>query len=241
VLRVGFEEREMTPFNMRCPHCLHAVTIVGSKFHMQKHVLTSGNVEGHRVLITEFVVCPNEDCRKFSLAAVLYAGEEKPQQGVVATHILQSWRLVPDSAARVWPEYVPAPIRADYIEACKIRDLSPKASATLARRCLQGMIRDFWKVKPDLLVREIEQIKDKVDPHSWAAIDALRKVGNIGAHMEKDISVIVDVDPGEADLMIQLVETLIEEWYVNRFEREQRMAKLVAVAEEKKAAAKLNP
>jgi len=39
-----------------------------------------------------------------------------------------------------------------------------------------------------------------VDPLTWEAIDAVRKLGNIGAHMEKDINVIVDVDPEEAEL-----------------------------------------
>ena len=31
----------------------------------------------------------------------------------------------------------------------------------------------------------------------WQAIDAVRSIGNIGAHMEKDINLIVDVDPEE--------------------------------------------
>ena len=45
---------------------------------------------------------------------------------------------------------------------------------------------------------EIDAIKDKVDPLTWKSIDATRKIGNIGAHMEKDINLIVDVDPKEA-------------------------------------------
>ena len=47
---------------------------------------------------------------------------------------------------------------------------------------------------------------------TWAAIDAVRRVGNIGAHMEHDINVIVDVEPREAELLIGLVETLFREW-----------------------------
>ena len=72
-----------------------------------------------------------------------------------------------------------------------IRDLSPKASATLARRALQGMIRDYWKVSKGRLIDEIDAIKEKVDPITWKAIDAIRRIGNIGAHMEKDINVII--------------------------------------------------
>lgn len=50
------------------------------------------------------------------------------------------------------------------------------------------------------------------------AIDAVCKVGNIGAHMEKDIDLIVDVDPNEAELLINLIETRFQYWYVNREE-----------------------
>lgn len=115
-----------------------------------------------------------------------------------------------------------------------IRHASPKASATLSRRCLQGIIRDFWQVKPGRLVDEIDAIQDRVDPLTWGAIDALRKLGNIGAHMEKDINFIVDVDSDEAELLIGLVETLLRDWYVQREERKQRMDALIAAAASKK-------
>jgi hypothetical protein len=144
------------------------------------------------------------------------------------------WALIPPSAAKHFPEYVPQVIRDDYQEACLIRDLSPKASATLSRRCLQGILRDFWKVKPGRLIDEIEEVKDKIDPETWGAIEAVRKLGNIGAHMEKDIDVIVDVDPEEAGLLIGLVETLLKEWYVAREDRRVRMAAVIAAAEAKK-------
>jgi hypothetical protein len=147
---------------------------------------------------------------------------------------LELWHLVPDSRAKSFPSYIPAAILEDYREACQIREASPKASATLSRRCLQGIVRDFWQVKPGRLVDEIDAIKDKIDPLTWDAIDALRQMGNIGAHMEKDINVIVDVDPGEASLLIELVETLLREWYIQREERKVRMGALVAAARSKK-------
>lgn len=60
------------------------------------------------------------------------------------------------------PDYIPEAIRKDYVEACSILDASPKASATLSRRCLQGMIRDFWGVTSGNLAGEIDLIKDKI-------------------------------------------------------------------------------
>ena len=53
--------------------------------------------------------------------------------------------------------------------------------------------------------------------------------------MEKDINIIVDVDPGEAELLIKLIETLISEWYVRREETKKRMTALTAAAAAKKA------
>jgi hypothetical protein len=109
--------------------------------------------------------------------------------------VFEEWLLRPSSLALVFPDYVPAPIRQDYEEACKIRNLSPKASATLSRRCLQGIIRDFKGIVKKRLVDEIDALRDEVDPDTWAAIDAVRQIGNIGAHMEKDINEIIDVEP----------------------------------------------
>lgn len=224
----------MSGFNWNCPHCERAVTISNERLSTSRHRLAIDNAEGERTLLSRFLVCPNPDCKKFTLDATLYVSEPGPT-GIRLGEPLQLWSLIPDSHAKHFPDYVPAPLLEDYREACAIRDLSPKASATLSRRCLQGMLRDFWSVKPGRLVDEIAAIQDRVDPLTWSAIEAVRQIGNIGAHMEKDINLIVDVDPNEATLLIELVETLLREWYVNREERRVRMGTLVAAAATKKS------
>jgi len=95
------------------------------------------------------------------------------------------------------------------------------------------MIRDFHKIVKARLVDEINALEDKVDSETWSSIDAVRKIGNIGAHMEKDIDLIVEVDPNEAQLLIGLIESLFKDWYVVRFEKQQRAAALKALAEQK--------
>ncbi|URK16947.1 DUF4145 domain-containing protein [Thalassospira sp. GO-4] len=132
------------------------------------------------------------------------------------------------------PEYIPDALREDYEEACKTVDVSPKASATLARRCLQGMIRDYWGIKKSRLVDEIKALEDKVDPDTWQAIDAVRGLGNIGAHMEKDINLILSVEPEEAVALIELIEDLFQTWYVQRHERQQRRKRVVEIADAKR-------
>ncbi len=224
----------MADFNWTCPHCERAVTISDGRITTYQHKLWIENAAGRRTLVTTFIVCPNEECRRFTLTAKLYESEVYCQRETLGKK-LEEWSLIPTSRAKNFPTYIPQAILDDYRESCLIRDLSPKAAATLARRCLQGILRDFWKVKPGRLVDEIEQIKDKVDALTWDAIEAVRKIGNIGAHMEKDINVIVDVDPDEAELLIDLVETLLREWYVAREERQKRMGAIVAAASARSA------
>jgi hypothetical protein len=54
--------------------------------------------------------------------------------------------------------------------------------------------------------------------------------------MEKDINLIVDVDPEEASLLIGLIEFLLEDWYVSRHEREEHKKKVIALGVAKAAA-----
>jgi hypothetical protein len=212
-------------------------TVVGDyNYAYHQHTFGLGNKYGERIIGIQVIVCPNKECREFVLRAYLYGVEEKRVAGVVQTaagKVIKDWQLVPVSNAKVFPDYVPKAVRDDYSEACVIQNGSPKASATLARRCLQGMIRDFWKIHKPRLVDEIDELKDKVEPSVWAAIDALRKLGNIGAHMEKDVNLIVDIDADEAGQLIRLIEFLVEQWYVRRHEQQVMLDQIIQTAQQK--------
>lgn len=146
--------------------------------------------------------------------------------------------LNPQSLAKQFPDYIPEAIRQDYEEACSIVNLSPKASATLSRRCLQGMIRDFWDIKETNLSKAIGELENKIPATQWRVIDGVRRIGNIGAHMEKDINLIVDIDPDEAQKLIKLIEHLLEQWYINRHEQELLYADIIGIDETKQSARK---
>jgi hypothetical protein len=107
------------------------------------------------------------------------------------------------------------------------------------------MIRDFCGISKSRLIDEIKELEKRlqggnapkgVEPETLEAIDAVRNIGNIGAHMERDIDLIVDVDPGEAQALIELIEMLFQDWYVARQKREQRLASVKLIAAEKRAA-----
>lgn len=224
-----------TPFNWKCPFCGHNATITNERYSSNSHTFSKENKYGPQTVRTLVTICPNPDCLEYTLQAALYDRHLVGSYWGDTKNPKQQWSLIPAASIEAFPDYVPQVIRDDYREACLVRNASPKASATLSRRCLQGMIRDFWNVSGSTLFEEINKIEEEVDPTTWDAIHAVRSIGNIGAHMEKDINLIVDVEPEEADLLIELIETLIKEWYVARHKREQRMARIVAASEQKKA------
>ncbi|OPY76317.1 MAG: hypothetical protein A4E63_00152 [Syntrophorhabdus sp. PtaU1.Bin050] len=225
-------------FHWTCPFCNRDTVITAERIHNDHTDLTIPNAEGPRRLTSHFIVCPNPKCKKTTLSVALFVRQTDQVGRPSAGKLVQQWSLIPSSRAVAFPDYIPQPVIDDYDEACLIADLSPKASATLSRRCLQSIIRDFWKVKPGRLVDEIEQIKDRTDPITCEAIDSVRKVGNIGAHMEKDIDLIVDVEPHEAALLIGLIETLIRDWYIAREERKTRLVEIKRMADRKDEAKK---
>lgn len=206
-----------------CPFCNKVMTI---EDNMRDRIISFYNSNFNntpsedRVKIT-FYKCPS--CEKISIK-LKGLGDDVEYINI---------NVHPNSSAKQFPDYVPQAIRQDYEEACAIVDLSPKASATLARRSLQGMIHDFWGIKLKNLNHEITALKDKIQPDLWASIDALRQLGNIGAHMEKDTDVIVDIDPNEATSLIKLIELLIKEWYINREERKKLFSEIITTNESK--------
>lgn len=234
----------MKPFNWTCPHCSRPQVVTEDNFQEVTSILDVTPLKlGDVGIGIVAIACLNADCKQLSLTASLKKWQNRQQGFKVLSENIRDWRLMPESSAVPQPDYIPKPLLDDYYEACRIRDLSPKASATLARRCLQGMIRDFCGIAKGTLDAEIKALKVVVEggkappgvtAESVEAIDHVRSVGNIGAHMEKDINLIVEVDAGEAQALIGLVEMLFDEWYVARHNRQQKLAKISAIASEKK-------
>jgi hypothetical protein len=223
-------------FPWKCPTCGQGAVIRDNDHSTDCRTFYPQTLNGEYFGICwRYIRCPNPACGSCEITVSHVPMKYMERGSDVPGKPISTWRFFPRSSAQVFPDYVPAPIRKDYEEACLISELSPKASATLSRRCLQGILRDFWKVIPNNLANEIAQIKDKCDPLTWDAIEAVRKVGNIGAHMEKDVNVIVDVDPMEAKLLIELIETVVKDWYIAAAERKKRLETVAALAKSKDA------
>lgn len=228
-----------------CPFCNFAQMIGDNSKQLNSvKIELEGALPSQTSYTTQAYGCTNPECRRISLSLDLHGFIYNGSQGRQRKYRTQ--RLLPRSSSKPQPEYIPYALREDYDEACAIRDLSPKAAATLVRRCLQGMIRDFCMINDKKTLHdEIKSLKALVEDgqapsgvteESVEAIDQVRGIGNIGAHMEKDIDLIVDVDPNEAQVLIELVEMLFDEWYVARHQRQERLGRIKNIAETKQEA-----
>jgi hypothetical protein len=235
-------------FNLKCPYCAHAITLgdQDSTTSISRIKIGTAKDDEYIGLKASAFKCPNPDCHKFSLEVAAGFGALKhtpngyifggqflgmtPAQPVGAGYFRFAPRVpIPLSA------HVPATVRSDYDEACSIKDLSPKAAATLCRRALQGMIRDFHGITKPTLHEELNAIKGNCDGQLFAALMGIKSVGNIGAHPEKDINLIIDVEPGEVDALVEALQLLDEEWYVARAQRNAKLAKVHALSVAKAA------
>lgn len=239
-------------FNWTCPFCGYPQAITNERYSKYSApIWNNDSVYGRLAFQIVSVVCSNTSCREIELSLIV--GKRNETETGIKGNAIWNWPLLPESSAKPQPNFIPAPIVDNYNQACRIRDLSSNASATMARRCLQGMIRDFCGIKKRTLGEEIDELRKRVDegkaplgvdPDTVDGIDHVRSIGNIGAHMEKDINLILDVDPEEAQTLIELIEILFKEWYVARETRNERLKRLGLVAENKKQmkeAAKLPP
>lgn len=210
-----------------CPFCQHTIAKTEDTYYCQDSGFSfsrSGWVlDTDYSLKIHYFNCPN--CSEIS-SIVTYSGKKLPKKVIP---------IYPISSAKQFPAYIPLSIREDYEEACAIVSLSPKASATLSRRCLQGMIRDFWNIKESNLSKAITALQNKIPAQQWRVLDGVRRIGNIGAHMEKDINIIVDIDPNEANKLIKLIELLLDQWYINRHDQDELYSDIIDIDNAKQA------
>lgn len=216
-----------------CPYCSMTMTVSHDTYRTRETSFEStggyskyhpsvGNMADDSCIQIEFYKCPN--CEEYS---ILVEGIGSKICNVKTTNIR------PRSLAKQFPAYIPESIRNDYEEACAIVHLSPKASATLSRRCLQSMIRDFWNITGKRrLVDEIDALENKVPATQWKVINSLRRIGNIGAHPEADVNLIIDIEPDDAKKLISIIELLIKQWYIERHEQELLYADILALDED---------
>lgn len=173
----------------------------------QQHTPYNANDVGNGYgFVIQRRICPNPECQRVHVTLSVTGAENRELQ------------VLPKSRARHgYANTVPPQIFADYDEACAIEDLSPKASAALARRALQAVLTDYYGRTEHRLVDAIKNMKGHVDDTLWKALDAVRSWGNAAAHPDEEI---VDIEPSVVRRLIGVLEVLFDESYVARARRD---------------------
>ena len=127
--------------------------------------------------------------------------------------------LWPESGARPAPQEVKteAPsVADDFYEATAVLPKSKKASAALARRCLQTILREKGGTQSHNLSGQIDEIINNLPQELGQNVDAVRQVGNFAAHEMKSTNSgeIADVEEGEAEWLLSILEDLFQHYYV---------------------------
>lgn len=226
--------------NWQCPFCGSYTTITDATRTNDCAVLNHNSKHGSMALVGQSTACQNPDCLELTLT--VYWGKPTRTaygkiEGVDTSEPYSTHRLLPEAALITLPDGVPEEIAVTYRETVLVSPISGRAAAAMARRCLQGIVRDFFAIpenKRGNLGAELSFVKDQIDPDLWDAIQALRSIGDIGAHMDKNVDQIIDVSPDEAQLLIELIETLFKDWYGVRAKKQRNRSGLMAMLQEKR-------
>lgn len=209
-----------------CPNCGHP-----TGHHCVGAVNTSDNAKIHsksarRVFVTKCRACSE-------IAIVVSYIDDRLSLSIGSKHLwpTQSW---PDRA----PDGLDPAIRKSYDEARIVLPHSPGASAMLSRRCLQMLIRTKLGITKRQLVEEIKLALDHPDLSgpTKAALDAIREIGNNGAHPNPDHSmseqsdgiVFIEVAQSDAEFTLETLEMLFDDLYTMPAKTASMFAKIRA-------------
>lgn len=218
---------------MKCGHCLEEFPESWADVYLgyDEERMPGEHYPDSRTWVLRKQVCPK--CNRMLLVLRQYAehlGDEAPQLREPSNIKREVW-VLPKSPPRVrLPDEVPAKFAEDYKEASLVLADSPKASAALSRRCLQRLIREHLAIKEMDLNKEIQKVLEKsiLPSHLAKAIDAVRAVGNFAAHPVKSehTGEIIDVEPGEAEWLLETLEALFDFLFVQPASLEKKRLQL---------------
>lgn len=192
---------------MKCPHCgvsCHEEwqsTCINDDYGEQKEVAWYAG----------FQLCP--ECERPIIR--LWEGTESADGKFLQK---AEYPVYPRGSVRPLPPEVGDPYKQDFTEACAVLGGSLKASAAISRRCLQLLLRDKARTKAKDLSDQIQEVLDSgaLPSHLAQSIDAVRQIGNFAAHSmkSKDTGLIVEVEPGEAEWLLDSLEGLLDFYIV---------------------------
>lgn len=203
---------------MICPHCGIGTspTLIPHQLGWDDEFLlvaASGNCTEckHMIVMGRLVLHPNTTESFISSEFILYPPGPHPRR---------------------IPEEVTGDYAQDFREASIVLQFSPKASAALSRRLVQHVIREKAGIRKGNLNDEIDELiaQDKLPADLANDLDMIRRVGNFAAHPIKSTSTgeVVGVEPGEAEALLDLLEELLDYYFVRPARRAAKRDQLNA-------------
>lgn len=227
----------------KCPHCSVVVKFVTMDFVVKQP--GTYEIRTHEVLAEYHP----QEYADFAMDQIRLVGALCPNcgKGIISLDLIQGISGLGESRRakvqelvaypstseqRTAPPEVPKIIAKDYSEAALVLPFSPKSSAALSRRCLQSVLRDAGGTKSRDLSAQITEALPHLPAYIAQNLDAVRHIGNFAAHEQKSINTgaILDVEPGEAEWTLEILESLFDFYYVRpvieRRKREEMEKKL---------------
>lgn len=214
---------------MQCPSC-------SKEFHPQPdmqhgYYLADQSEDDARGFGITVQLCPS--CSKIVVAfreGEIYSYSGGTRTYVSPYHLTSEEIIYPKVSSRPLADEVPDTYREEYEEAFLTNGMSSKASAALSRRLLQSILQTELGIKKRNLSDEIDEFISTAGAPSYLndAIDAIRNIGNFGAHPIKNTNTgeIVDVEEGEAEWLLEVIEFLLDFVFVQPRRLEARKQEL---------------
>ena len=126
--------------------------------------------------------------------------------------------LYPSGTNRPVPVEVPKHIATMYHESEQVMPISEEASAAISRRCLQTVLVEAGKSNRKELADQITEVLPSLPYNLQQQLDAVRNIGNFGAHPTKSqvTGAIVEVEVGEATWNLDVLDLLFDHYYVQQ-------------------------
>ena len=226
----GASEAANSVLAVKCPHCRTAF----DRKNAQPDEYQLG-WDGEYFWVVLWVKCPT--CERFVIDLLSaperedgvsqQQGSGEPKYDLTRLNELQ---VHPLGKSRPLSSDVPAAYADRFQKAVQVLPLAADASAALSRRLLQDLIREEAEITKRDLYTEVQELLDSNALPSDLAndLDAIRTVGNFAAHSIKSQSTgqVVDVEIGEAEWLIEVLEELFDFYFLRPKERQRRRDKL---------------
>ena len=215
----------MSSENIECPHCLVTINI------RWKHTTLQPQFSGYESLGWHAVNTQCPSCHEQIIRIVKRVVDQRDEArksmgyspgGPTRTNVVVDRLVYPARRNRpaIDSDSIPQTLKDDYLEACEVLEVSPKASAVLSRRVVQSILKEQGYEFRNL-IDQIDRVQgetgEKALPTSInETIHFVRRFGNFSAHAITNETTlqIIDIEEGEADWCLRIVEELFTHYYV---------------------------